>query len=109
MFKEKLDEFLNKNPEVEVIILAAGDGLPIEVAARGNEEAEELAARVMALVSSALSYQFSPLNSIVLNTGERKIFVTPVNDEVFLVAMSRGGYDGKINFYMKLLASEIEL
>ncbi len=109
MFKEKLEEFLNKNPEVEVIMLAAGDGLPIEVAARKDEETEELAARIMALVSSALSYEFSPLSSMVLKTGDRKIFVTPVNDEVFIVAMSRGGYDGKIDFYLKLLASGIEL
>ena len=109
MFKENLEEFLNKNPEVEVVMLAAGDGLPIEVAARKEEETEELAARIMALVSSALSYEFSPLSSLVLKTGDKRIFVTPVNDEVFLVAMSQGGYDGRISFYLKLLASEIEL
>ncbi len=109
MFREKLEEFLDSNPEVQVVMLAAGDGLPIEVASREEMEAEELAARVMALVSSAVSYDFSPLRSMVLEDGEKKIFVVPVNEEVFLVALARGGYDGKIKFYLNLLSSKIEL
>ncbi len=110
MYKEALERVIEKNPEVEAILLAASDGLPIEVVAKdGREDSEEMAARVMALVSSALSYEIQPINYMSVNTGERNIFVMPVSEDVFLIALGKGGYEGKIKFYLKLAASEIEL
>ncbi|GEM_PF-2131368 len=110
MYKEVLEKVIENNPEVEAVLLAASDGLPIEVVTKnGMEDSEEVAARIMALVSSALSYEIHPVNYMVLNTGDRSIFVVPVSEDVFLIALGRGGYEGKIKFYLQLAASEIEL
>ncbi len=110
MYKEALEKVMEKNPELEAVLLAASDGLPIEVVSRdGREDSEEMAARIMALVSSALSYEIQPINYMSVKAGERSIFVVPVGEDVFLIALGRGGYEGKIKFYLQMAASEIEL
>lgn len=110
MLEDKLQKFLESNHEVETLILAASDGLPIASKSRVDEEIEEASARAMAFYNNALSLGYSDIREILVHWGRDKfVYLTPVQGDVFLIAVFKNSIPGKTVFYLRLLASEIKI
>ncbi len=110
MLEDKLQKFLESNREIGTLILAASDGLPIAFKSRENEEMEEVSAKAMAFYNNALSLGYNDIKEILLHWGDdRYVYLTPVQEDVFLIAIFRNSIPGKTMFYLRILASEIKI
>jgi len=110
MLEDRLRKFLEYNPEVETLILAASDGLPIAFKSRVDEEMEETSARAMAFYNNALSMGYSNIREIVVHWGEDKyVYLITIQEDVFLIGIFKNSIPGKTIFYLRMLASEIKI
>ncbi len=110
MFEDKFSNVMKENPEIESIILTAGDGLPIASLSKEEGDLEELSARSMAFLNNASSMGFPTIREVVVKWGEGKsAIIISVKEDIYLISIFRGGIEGKIKFYLKLVASEIDI
>jgi len=108
--ENKLQEIMDKNPELEMIILVASDGLPISFKTKMDNDVEETSAKAMALFNNASSIGFSDPEKILLLTKEKKyLYIKSIQEDIFLIAIFASNLPGKTLFYLDLFSSEISI